>query len=93
MRKSRAEQKQNEDDVGSEISEGSVSVHNADRDPPHSPWDATYPGMRPLDSVKGTKINGHNAAPKFHDTVAQSVLSKGLVLMWNSLAISDDAAP
>jgi len=30
-----------------------------------------YPGMRPDDSVRGTKINGQKAAPIFHEVVAQ----------------------
>lgn len=30
-----------------------------------------YPGMRPEDSVRGTKISGQKAAPIFQDVVAQ----------------------
>lgn len=45
----------------------------------------TYPGIRPLDSVRGTKTNGHMAAPIFQDTVAQMVLSNGLLRIWNWL--------
>lgn len=30
-----------------------------------------YPGMRPDDSVRGTKMSGQKAAPMFHEVVAQ----------------------
>ena len=30
-----------------------------------------YPGIRPEDSVRGTKIKGQKAAPMFQDVVAQ----------------------
>ena len=30
-----------------------------------------YPGMRPEDSVRGTKISGQKAAPMFQEVVAQ----------------------
>jgi len=36
-----------------------------------------YPGIRPDDSVSGTKIRGQNAAPIFHEVVAHARLGKG----------------
>jgi hypothetical protein len=34
-------------------------------------YETKYPGMRPEDSVRGTKINGQKAAPMFQEVVAQ----------------------
>lgn len=36
-----------------------------------------YPGMRPEDSVRGTKMSGQNAAPMFQDVVAQYKFGNG----------------
>lgn len=44
---------------------------------------STYPGIRPLASVNGTKIKGHTAAPMFQLTVAQIELSNGAVRILN----------
>lgn len=46
-----------------------------------------YPGMRPDDSVRGTKINGQNAAPIFQDVVAQYRFGNGLFCTLNSFSI------
>lgn len=52
-----------------------------------------YPGIRPDDSVRGTKIKGQNAAPIFHDVVAQYKLGNGLFWTLNSFSIQSFPEP
>lgn len=48
------------------------------------PYAMKYPGIRPEDSVNGTKRSGQNAAPIFHDVVAQVKFGKGRFCTWKS---------
>lgn len=98
MRKGGAEKEQHKDDIGPEItartfcvSLDGVATAIAIASQINETW--TYPGILPFDSVRGTKISGHTAAPMFHDTVAQIVLSKGLFSTLNWLEISEDPEP
>lgn len=50
-------------------------------------YETKYPGMRPDDSVKGTKMSGQNAAPMFQDVVAQARFGKGSFWTLNFSAI------
>jgi hypothetical protein len=46
-----------------------------------------YPGMRPDDSVKGTKMSGQKAAPMFQEVVAQARLGNGSFWTWKRSAM------
>lgn len=52
-----------------------------------------YPGIRPEDSVNGTKIKGQNAAPIFQDAVAHARLGKGSFWTWNCCSMYLFPAP
>jgi hypothetical protein len=52
-----------------------------------------YPGIRPEDSVRGTKIKGQKAAPMFQDVVAQYRFGKGEFWTLNSFSIQSFPEP
>lgn len=63
------------------------------RDMTRMKYATKYPGIRPEDSVNGTKIRGQNAAPIFQDAVAHARLGKGSFWTWNCCSMYLFPAP